>query len=1062
MIQTLPIVAVWPIRLEYFPWWVALLLFTALGLPIVLLGIRSLAGLGKTRQRVAIVIRLLVLLLIVLLLGGIRLQRTSRDLEIMVLRDISTSTSMVDQFPSKTLKDSIDDYLQAASSVKDKPPDDKIGEISFQQDALIDALPNTHLVLGGSKAIRPMCTGTDIAAAIQLGLATMQKDSMHRLLLISDGNPTLGDLDSAKNAAIAAHVPIDVMPLHYDVQHEVMMDKMVAPAWKRRNEPFKIEIILKSTNTFAVTGKLTVTDQGTPLEVDPGVQKRLVTIPAGTPDHPAEIREEVKIPAYLNSGVHQFHASFDTDQPGANVSVNGQSASPGAGAQVDTLSSNNGGDAFTYVYGKGRILYVDNVPDGRGNILSDALKEEGVEIDDTDHIPPEQFPTSQIKLQDYDAVILANVPYGPGGLTDEQQKSLASYVHDSGGGLLMIGGPQAFGAGGWEGKKLEEVLPVDMDIPATRQIPKGALVLVMHSCEIHAGANYLGEQCAIKAIETLSAQDEIGIVSFSWGGGGSQWDFPLAQKGDGSKPIAAAKQMQVGDMPSFEDSMSVALHGGGGNKGLIDSDAKQKHVIIISDGDPGGPSPALIAEYQAAQVSVSTVTVDPHDPSQVAPTLKDIADELKGKYYGPVLTTSANGAVLPQIFVKEATVVRRSLISESAEGIPVTRLPSSSDMVKGIGNTLPMVKGLVLTSRKNSPTVQMPIVAGKNHDPLLASWQTGLGRAAVFTSDANNQWGVWWESSPDYNKFWAQVVRGVARPPMSNKFDVSISQEGNKGHIVVDSRDKDTGFMNFLNIAGSVSQPDPNNPAADLHLVQTGPGRYEGDFNMNDPGTYVSVLRYKDQNGEEGFLPVSGIAMNQSPELRDLKSNDALMKDIAETTGGRVLPAFDAQQANLFDRDKLPPAISSLPIWDRLIPFLIALILIDVAARRIAWDWIAIKRYFATSIGFVRSFTMTRKVETRSSLDALQRIRTEGEAKPAAKAPAMQMPRPDPKAKFEAKGVEGDITKVVGGATDKPIPSAPKKIEPKGATPAGGGMSNLMEAKRRAQQQIKDKEKGES
>jgi hypothetical protein len=40
---------------------------------------------------------------------------------------------------------------------------------------------------------------------------------------------------------------------------------------------------------------------------------------------------------------------------------------------------------------------------------------------------------------------------------------------------------------------------------------------------------------------------------------------------------------------------------------------------------------------------------------------------------------------------------------------------------------------------------------------------------------------------------------------------------------------------------------------------------------------------------------------------------------------------------------------------------------------------------------------------------------------------------PDPRAKFEAKGVEGDITKVVGGATAKPIPPAPKKIEPKGA-----------------------------
>lgn len=1045
------ILAVWPIRLEYFSGWAALGLFALFAAPIVLLGMRSLTGLGPTRQRVAIAIRLLVILLLVLILGGARVQRTSKDLEVMVLRDISTSTEMVRDYPSKTLKDSIDDYLKNASSVKDKPPDDKIGEISFQQDALIDALPNTHLVQS-TKAIREVCTGTDPSAAIQLGLATMQKDSMHRLVLISDGNANLGDLDAAVNAAIAAKVPIDVMPLHYDVQHEVMMDKIVAPTWRRKNEPFTLDIYIKSTNDFPVTGKLTVTDQGTPMDLDPatpGVQPtRDVTLDPGSPDHPSEKLEQVKVPAQESSGVHHFHATFDTDQPGANVTIGGDQNS-----QVDMLTSNNAGDAFTYVQGKGRVLYVDNYEGDSGNFLGHALNEEGVEITDADHITPSQFPGTLIDLQNYDAIILGNVPYGPGGLSDEQQKNLSSYVHDLGGGLVMIGGPDTFGAGGWEGKKLEEVLPVDMDIPATRQIPKGALVMIMHSCEFPDG-NYYGEQCAIKAIETLSSQDEIGIISYNWGGGGqsgSNWDFPLQAKGDGSKPIAAAKQMVVGDMPDFEDSMYVALHGGGGFKGLIDSDAKQKHVIIISDGDPAGPSPALIAEYKKAQVTVSTVNVYPHDLSQIAPTLIDIARDLKGKAYGPI---SSNFAQLPQIFVKEATVVRRSLISENENGIQTKRRPSSSDMVKGITNT-PPVRGLVLTSRKSNPQIQLPIVVGVNNDPLLASWQTGLGRAAVFTSDATNKWGVWWEDSPDYNKFWAQVVRGVARPPMSNKFDVSISQDGTKGHIVVEGRDKDSGFMNFLNIGGSVVGPVKS--PIDEHLVQTGPGRYEGDFDMNDTGTYVAVMQFRDQNGDEGFLPVAGIAMNTSPELRDLKSNDALMKDIADRTNGRVLPAFDVDNANLFSRDNLAPAVSSLPVWDVLIPILLGLMLIDVATRRIAWDWVAMKQYFATTTGFIRSFTTTHKVETRGSLEALKRVKTEGESKPATP-PAVAQPRPDPKAKFQATGVEGDITNVVGGATDKPVPSAPKKIEPKGGAASGGGMSNLMEAKRRAQQKIKEKE----
>jgi hypothetical protein len=178
------------------------------------------------------------------------------------------------------------------------------------------------------------------------------------------------------------------------------------------------------------------------------------------------------------------------------------------------------------------------------------------------------------------------------------------------------------------------------------------------------------------------------------------------------------------------------------------------------------------------------------------------------------------------------------------------------------------------------------------------------------------------------------------------------------------------------------------------------------------------------------------------------------------------------RSASIFTREGLKPSSSPLPIWDILIPILLALILIDVATRRIAWDWNSTKRLAAAGVARVQSFTTTRKVETRQSLDALKRVRDEvAETKfrtdeDAAKAPVgAPAPRPDRSAKFEAKqGVEGDISKVVGGASDKPIPAAPKKIEPKGATGEpgkGGHTGSLLEAKRRARQQMEQREKGE-
>src|SRR5947208_16869957 len=108
----------WPLTLEYFNGWQALLIFAALSVPFVLLAIRSLAGLGPVRRWVALGARLLVLLIFVLILAGARWQRQNKDLEVMVLRDISESTSNVHSFPGTSLQAGSDDDLSSVPQAK--------------------------------------------------------------------------------------------------------------------------------------------------------------------------------------------------------------------------------------------------------------------------------------------------------------------------------------------------------------------------------------------------------------------------------------------------------------------------------------------------------------------------------------------------------------------------------------------------------------------------------------------------------------------------------------------------------------------------------------------------------------------------------------------------------------------------------------------------------------------------------------------------------------------------------------------------------------------------------
>jgi uncharacterized membrane protein len=780
-------------------------------------------------------------------------------------------------------------------------------------------------------------------------------------------------------------------------------------------------------------------------------------------------RFPVTVPG-LQAGVKRFKATIDGQD------IQGGVVGPGGAAvagKADTLLDNNTSEGFTVIKGKGKILYVDNTTDdagqrGPGKLLADSLASEGINLETID---VRSFPTDAVALQSYDAIILHNVPYGMGGLDNIQDRMLSAYVHDMGGGLVMIGGKDSFGAGGWTGTKLEEVLPVNMEIPAQRQMPKGALVLIMHSCEMPNG-NYWGEQCAIQAIKTLSDRDEVGIISYSWGGrggggvGGAQWDYPLNEKGSGEKVEAAIKSMQLGDMPSFDDALNLALNGTGPNApSLMRSDARQKHVIIISDGDPQAPQPALYKALADNRISVSTVTVYPHniDPkSGVAPVMREIPERLKGRYYGPI---DKNPSQLPQIFIKEATVVRRSLIFEK-DPIAVKIGAPGSDLIKGLAS-IPQVRGMVLTSRKNSPQIDVALVGGDNNDPILANWQAGAGRAVAYTSDATDRWGNYWAASGSYAKFWAQVVRSVARPPMSTDFDIKVTQDGNVGRVTVEAMNKDSGFMNFLNIRGDVLGPDMK--PMNVRLTQVGPGVYQGEFPVRDPGNYITMLNYTGAGDQRGYL-LGGLANSTSPETRDLQSNDTLLQQIADRTGGRVIPAFDGL-TDLFSRENLAVTSSPLPVWDIVLPFLLVLILIDVAVRRIAWDWASTKRMAAGAAAWVRSYTTVRKVEEshQQTLGTLKQVReqvaeqkfkpTSGEVGASTGAAASASARPDPKAKFEAKqGVTGDITQVVGGATDKPVPPPPKKIQPKGQQPEAGGMSSLMAAKKRAQDKIREKE----
>jgi hypothetical protein len=271
------------------------------------------------------------------------------------------------------------------------------------------------------------------------------------------------------------------------------------------------------------------------------------------------------------------------------------------------------------VQGKPRVLMV-TPNDNNASYLIKALQSEKLTVETR---RTGGLPTHLRDMQAYDAIILNNVPAYE--FSSKQMLGLQSYVRDLGCGLVMVGGENSFGPGGYRETPVEEALPVTMDIKNMQFIPGGAVAMIMHSCEFPQGNDWAKSVCA-KVTHQLSDNDYAGLVIF---GMDASWVWNPGMKKVGpnrGEMLTRIMSINPGDMPDFDAALETAY------SGLINTKAYLKHCIILSDGDPSPPRAALVAKFQKARITVSTIVIQPHDPSG-AQNMYQIAKLHGGRFY---------------------------------------------------------------------------------------------------------------------------------------------------------------------------------------------------------------------------------------------------------------------------------------------------------------------------------------------------------------------------------------------------------------------------------------------
>jgi Ca-activated chloride channel homolog len=538
---------------------------------------------------------------------------------------------------------------------------------------------------------------------------------------------------------------------------------------------------------------------------------------------------------------------------------------------------------------KPRILYISADPAGTETHFLETLQAARFDVQ-------RMADPTKGKLDDFQIVVLNNQDLE--AIPAPRKAQFEEYVKQ-GGGLLVIGGERNVYL---EGKKEEDAL--DRTLPAKLAPPRSpegtAVVLIMDKSSSMEGRKMeLARLAAIGVIENLRPIDSVGVLIFD---NSFQWAVPIRKAEDRS----LIKRLVAGITPDGGTQIAPALSEAA--RRMVPVTATFKHVVLLTDGiSEEGDSLMVAKEAGNQRVTISTVGLG-QDVNRTY--LEKVAQFAKGKSYFLV-----DPSGLEQILLKDVMEHTGSTAVEK----PITPIVvRQSDLINGVPmDTAPALKGYVKFIAKPSADTILKV---DKDDPLLSVWQLGLGRSAVFTSDAKSRWAEKWVSWPGYDRFWVNVMRSLL--PHTQASETAAEYDITTGDLVVNYR-----LARFVQEPTKVPEIfvlGPENFRAPLPLSKTGDGSFTGRLHI---GSRQGLFRIRPLEDSKLF-PETGLYRIEE-ELTQYGSNESLLKQVSRFTGGRFRPT----PAQVFDSSGRS-MLTTMQLWPGLLAAAIVLSLIELILRK--------------------------------------------------------------------------------------------------------------------------------
>ena len=729
----------------------------------------------------------------------------------------------------------------------------------------------------GSNALRvvPFARSTRLA-----DLTEGQTPWKLRLTSGSDGRST--DLEAAVREAVSS-LPSGMLPrLALISDGKENKGSIARAAWQARQSGVPID-------TFAMAGHdrpaLRLESVSLPVNAftgEPFVIDLAVSTPRKTQaevELSAEGRSLGTTTVALNAGVNPIRMQANIETPGAlDLSIAVRTSGAGE-IHVDQA----------VMLRRPKALYVSVDPPNIDNALPGALAAAQFEVTRIDGIETTKF-------TDYQLIVLNN--WDLEKITPSRKVDLEKYVKQ-GGGLLVVGGERNV----YDLKKKSEDA-LDRALPAKLLPPQSAegtvVVLIMDKSSSMEGPKMeLARAAATGLVSNLRPIDQVGVLIFD---NSFRWAVPIRKADDPRGINALIAGITADGGTQIAPALTEAY------QKILPVEATYRHILLLTDGiSEEGNSYALAREAKEHQVTISTIGLGADVHREYLEMVANIAD---GKFYFLKDPTGLEQIVLRDVMEHTGTTaVEKPLAAQVAK---------QTEILEGLNiESAPPLKGYVRFEAKPSAET---ILRFDKREPLLVRWQYGLGRSAVYTSDAKTRWASEWVTWKGFDKFWTNLSRDLL--PHTQAGEATVEYDSANGDLVANYRlgegvdePKEVPAIYVIGSDGFKKQMD---------VIKVGAGVYRGRLPI---GARQGLFRVRPLMDTPAF-PEVGL-YRPEVELTEYGSNQTLLKQVAEFTGGRFEPAPKA----VFDPGVRTLA-STLQLWPGLLGLAVLANLVELVLRK--------------------------------------------------------------------------------------------------------------------------------